>query len=93
MANNCNWLLIDNTIRITQWKASVRNDRALLDCLEIIQQLGNHRDANVSKDLQYIIDTTSMYKASPQSLGLVQQLQPAVGSATMMNGSNQGSGH
>ena len=75
----------------------MRNDRALLDCLEIIQQLGNHRDANVSKDLQYIIDTTSMYKASPQSMGLVQQLQPAVGTSSttmMMNGGNQGSsGH
>ena len=74
----------------------MRNDRALLDCLEIIQQLGNHRDANVSKDLQYIIDTTSMYKASPQSMGLVQQ-QPAAGSnignSAMMNGSNQGGGH
>lgn len=74
----------------------MRNDRALLDCLEIIQQLGNHRDANVSKDLQYIIDTTSMYKASPQSMGLVQQ-QPAagsnLGSSAMMNGSNQSGGH
>ena len=74
----------------------MRNDRALLDCLEIIQQLGNHRDANVSKDLQYIIDTTSMYKASPQSMGLVQQ-QPAagsnIGSSAMMNGSNQSGGH
>ena len=75
----------------------MRNDRALLDCLEIIQQLGNHRDANVSKDLQYIIDTTSMYKASPQSMGFVQQ-QPAAGtnfgsSAMMMNGSNQGGSH
>lgn len=58
----------NNTIRITQWKASVRNDRALLDCLEIIQQLGNNRDVNVSKDLQYIIDTTSMYKAGPHSV-------------------------
>ena len=74
----------------------MRNDRALLDCLEIIQQLGNHRDANVSKDLQYIIDTTSMYKASPQSMGLVQQ-QPAggsnLGSSAMMNGSSQSGGH
>lgn len=48
----------NNTIRIAQWKATVRTDRALLDCLEIIQQLGNHREPNVSKDLQYVIDTT-----------------------------------
>ena len=41
----------DNAIRIMQWKANLKNDRALLDCLEIIQQLGNHREANVSKDL------------------------------------------
>ena len=45
-----------------QWKATFKNDRALLDTLEIIEQLGNHRDFNVSKDLQYIIDTNSMYR-------------------------------
>jgi len=67
-------LWTDNTIRIAQWKANVKNDRALLDCLEIIQQLGNHREASVSKDLQYIIDTTSMYQASQQKTVLQQQL-------------------
>ena len=60
-------LCVDNTIRIIQWKGNVRNDRALLDCLEIMQQLGSHREVNVSKDLQYIIDTTSMYKPQPQN--------------------------
>lgn len=50
-----------------QWKANMRNDRALSDCLEIIQQLGNHRESNVSKDLQYIIDTTSMYQPNQTS--------------------------
>ena len=48
---------------MSQWKASSKNDRALLDVLEIIQQLGA-RDADVSKDLQYIIDMTSMYKST-----------------------------
>lgn len=69
------FVAIDNTIRILQWKATVKNDRALLDCLELIQQLGNHRDANVSKDLQYVIDTTSMYQASQQTT-VLQQQQP-----------------
>ena len=69
------FVAIDNTIRILQWKATVKNDRALLDCLELIQQLGNHRDANVSKDLQYVIDTTSMYQASQQTT-VIQQQQP-----------------
>ena len=36
-------------------------DRGLLDCLEIIQQLANTRECDVSKDLQYIIDTTMVY--------------------------------
>lgn len=58
-----------------QWKANVKNDRALLDCLEIIQQLGNHRDASVSKDLQYIIDTTSMYQTSQPKTVLQHQTQ------------------
>ena len=56
-----------------QWKANVKNDRALLDCLEIVQQLGNHREANVSKDLQYIIDTTQMYANSSRSSGVIHQ--------------------
>lgn len=30
------FVAIDNTIRILQWKATVKNDRALLDCLELI---------------------------------------------------------
>ena len=58
-----------------QWKANLKNDRALLDCLEIIQQLGNHREANVSKDLLYIIDTTQMYQSSFQASGVIQQQQ------------------
>jgi len=56
-----------------QWKANVRNDRALPDCLEIIQQLGNHRESNVSKDLQYIIDTTQMYQTTCDSSTVLQK--------------------
>ena len=57
-------MFLDNTIRISQWKKSMRLDRSLLDSLEIIEQLGSNRDSDVAKDLQYIIDTTTMYKAT-----------------------------
>lgn len=31
----------NNTVRITQWKKSMKKDRALLDQLEIIEQVAN----------------------------------------------------
>lgn len=53
----------NNTIRIKEWKANVKNDRALLNCIEVIKQLGTNREPNVSKELQHIIETTNMYAA------------------------------
>ena len=51
-----------NTIRISQWKMSMKNDRALLDALDVIEQLNNYRQIDVAKDLHYIIETMMMYK-------------------------------
>ena len=42
----------------------MKNDSALLDALEIVEQLNNYGVLNVGKDLQYIIETIMMYKTS-----------------------------
>lgn len=51
----------DNTIRVPQWVKDMRGDRELLGCLEIIQQLAANPGTDVTKDLQYIIDTRQHY--------------------------------
>lgn len=54
--------LVDNTIRIDQWVREMKQDRCLLDCLEIVEQLHSNEAADVTKDLQYIIDMKAQYK-------------------------------
>lgn len=53
-------LFLDNTIRVEQWHKSVRTDRCLAECLEVVQQLSGTR--NVTRDLQYIIDMKAKYR-------------------------------
>jgi hypothetical protein len=51
---------LDNTIRVMQWYKSQSEDKCLMECLEIVQQLSGTKD--VTRDLQYIIDMKAKYR-------------------------------
>ena len=46
-----------------QWYKSQSEDKCLMECLEIVQQLSGTKD--VTRDLQYIIDMKAKYRQWP----------------------------
>ena len=51
----------DNTIRVPQWTKQMRQDRVLLDVLQLLEQLNKSPQTDVSKDLQYLLDLNAAY--------------------------------